>query len=211
MLSILLDQAGKRFQYEWIFKNISLVLDPNEKVAVTGSNGSGKSTLLKCMAGLIPLTDGKVRYQMDQQEIAETDFFLHLAVSAPYLELPEEFTLAELLNFHFKFKKKTASLSVDDMLEIMYLTEAKNKQIQYFSSGMKQRLKLGLCFFSDVPLLLLDEPTANLDRKGMDWYQEMIAGYGSNRTILICSNDPREYTFCTKIIQMENYKLKPSV
>jgi len=76
---------------------------------------------------------------------------------------------------------------------------------------MKQRLKLGLCFFSDVPLLLLDEPTANLDQRGMDWYQEMITRYGEDRTMLICSNDPREYTFCTQIIQMENYKLKPSI
>jgi len=180
-------------------------------MAVTGSNGSGKSTLLKCIAGLIPLTLGKVRYQINQKEISETEFFLHLAVSAPYLELPEEFTLSELLNFHFKFKKNIASLSIDEMLEIMYLTESKNKQIQYFSSGMKQRLKLGLCFFSDVPLLLLDEPTANLDQKGLGWYQEMIVSYGDNRTMVICSNDPREYTFCTEIIQMENYKLKPSI
>jgi ABC-type multidrug transport system ATPase subunit len=211
MLSIELDQAGKRFQYEWIFRNISLALNPQVKVAVTGSNGSGKSTLLKCVAGLIPLTDGKVSYKIGHINIPEADFFNYLAVSAPYLELPEEFTLEELLNFHFKFKNKNDALALDDMIEIMYLKEAKNKQIQYFSSGMKQRLKLGLCFFSEVPLLLLDEPTSNLDQKGIDWYIEMIAEYGGSKTVFICSNDPREYTFCDKIIKMENYKLKPSI
>lgn len=211
MLSIILDQAGKRFQYEWIFKNVSLALEPKAKVAITGSNGSGKSTLLKCLAGVIPLTDGKVSYMKDQIEIPETDFFTYLTISAPYLELPEEFTLEELLIFHFKFKNKVNTITLDDMMDIMYLKESKNKQIQYFSSGMKQRLKLGLCFFSEAPLLLLDEPTSNLDQKGIDWYLEMISKYGDAKTILICSNDPREYEFCDKIIKMENYKLKPSV
>ncbi|HSJ66863.1 MAG TPA: ATP-binding cassette domain-containing protein [Anditalea sp.] len=211
MLSIILDQAGKRFQYEWIFKNVSLALEPKAKVAITGSNGSGKSTLLKCLAGVIPLTDGKVSYMKDLIEIPETDFFTYLTISAPYLELPEEFTLEELLIFHFKFKNKINTITLDDMMDIMYLKESKNKQIQYFSSGMKQRLKLGLCFFSEAPLLLLDEPTSNLDQKGIDWYLEMISKYGDAKTILICSNDPREYEFCDKIIKMENYKLKPSV
>jgi len=211
MLSIILEQAGKRFQYEWIFKNISLALAPQSKVAVTGSNGSGKSTLLKCVAGLIPITEGKVSYLMDKKVIPESEFYTYLAVSAPYLELPEEFTLEELLDFHFKFKNKNESLSLEDMIDIMYLKEAKKKQIQYFSSGMKQRLKLGLCFFSDVPLLLLDEPTSNLDQKGIDWYLHMISEYGGSKTILICSNDPREYAFCNKIIKMENYKLKPTI
>jgi len=211
MLSIRLDQAGKRFQYEWIFKNISLALEPQAKVAITGSNGSGKSTLLKCMAGLIPLTEGKVSYIYDDKEIPESEYFTHLAVSAPYLELPEEFSLEELLNFHFKFKQKIGSLSLNEMMDIMYLKDSKNKQIQFFSSGMKQRLKLGLCLFSQVPLLLLDEPTSNLDQRGIDWYLEMIALYGELKTIMICSNDPREYAFCSKIIKMENYKLRPSV
>jgi len=210
MLEIILDQASKRFQYEWIFKNVSLALEPQEKVAITGSNGSGKSTLLKCLAGLIPLTEGKVNYLIDHKEIPESDFFTLLTVSAPYLELPEEFTLEELLAFHFKFKNKIGSLSLADMIDIMYLKEAKNKQIQFFSSGMKQRLKLGLCFFSEVPLLLLDEPTSNLDQRGIEWYLEMISKFGDSKTIIICSNDPREYAFCNKIIKIENYKLRPS-
>lgn len=211
MLSIQLDQAGKRFQYEWIFKNVSLDLEPQAKMAITGSNGSGKSTLLKCLAGLIPLTEGKVKYLNDHKVISESDFFTYLAVSAPYLELPEEFTLMELLSFHFKFKDKISSLSVEDMIDIMYLQEARNKQVQFFSSGMKQRLKLGLCLFSEVPLLLLDEPTSNLDQRGIDWYLEMITKYGNTKTILVCSNDPREYAFCNKIIKMENFKLRPSI
>jgi len=135
MLSILLDKASKRFQYEWIFKNISLTLEPQSKVAVTGSNGSGKSTLLKCLAGLIPLTEGKIAYHSDHKEISDADIYAHLAISAPYLELPEEFTLSELLDFHFKFKKKSASLSIDDMVEIMYLLNQKINRSSIFPAA----------------------------------------------------------------------------
>lgn len=211
MINIRLDQASKRFQYEWIFKNINLQIYSKSKIAVTGSNGSGKSTFLKCVAGLIPLTDGNLQYSIENKEISVVDYFNHLTISAPYLELPEEFTLYELLQFHFKFKMKVSNLSFDDMLEVMYLTESKNKQIQYFSSGMKQRLKLGLCFFSDVPIMLLDEPTSNLDKRGSEWYQNMISDYGLNKTILVCSNDPKEYVFCDQIIQMEDFKQKSSI
>ncbi|KEO74720.1 ABC transporter ATP-binding protein [Anditalea andensis] len=208
MLGIKLDQAGKRYQYEWIFKSLSLDFEPNNRIAVTGSNGSGKSTLLKCVAGLIPFTEGKVSYHLGQTAISEADIFSYLAISAPYMELPEEFTLIELLHFHFKFKNKISNVSIQEMMDIMYLNESKDKQVQFFSSGMKQRLKLGLCFFSDVPLLLLDEPTSNLDQKGVDWYLEMLALYGSSKSILICSNDTREYANCHKIIEMENFKIK---
>src|SRR5690606_34997503 len=97
-----------------------------------------------------------------------------------------------------------------EIAKIMYLEKSMNKQILYFSSGMKQRLKLGLCFFSDVPLLLLDEPVSNLDKTGIAWYQHLIQAYGSNKTIFICSNDSREYDFCDRVLHIEDYKLNPS-
>lgn len=209
MLEIKLTEAGKRYQYEWIFKNLSLQIPPASKVAVTGSNGSGKSTFLKCLAGQIPLTEGSVNYRMNEQPVAADNYYGLLAISAPYLELPEEFTLRELLAFHFKFKDKIEGVDLADMPKIMYLENSLNKQIQFFSSGMKQRLKLGLCFFSDVPLLLLDEPVSNLDQKGIRWYQDLVEEYGSRKTIFVCSNDPREYGYCEQTINIEHYKINP--
>src|SRR5690606_32802311 len=101
--------------YEWIFKNLSLKIPPACKVAITGSNGSGKSTFLKCLSGQIPLTEGSVSYWMDAQPVAADGYYALLAVSAPYLELPEEFTLKELLAFHFKFKTKINGVDLMDM------------------------------------------------------------------------------------------------
>ncbi|MCH7403631.1 ATP-binding cassette domain-containing protein [Belliella kenyensis] len=208
MIRIELESASKRFQYEWIFKNIQLTIPAGSKWAITGSNGSGKSTLVKAIAGINPLSEGKIRYFTTSEEIHSDQIFNHLTISAPYLELPEEFTLLELLNFHFKFKNPLRDIDISTMLEKMYLKEHISKPINQFSSGMKQRLKLGLCFFSDVSILILDEPTSNLDKKGIDWYNEMINLFGTNRTILVCSNDPDEYEFCAQQINIEDYKKK---
>lgn len=206
MLKIHLDEASKRFQYEWIFRNLSLELSQGNSLAITGSNGSGKSTLLKCLSGAIPITSGKIDYLLDGKALSETDWFSYLTISAPYMEVPEEFTLEELLNFHFKFKKPLEGISTQAIIEQLYLTQHASKPVGQFSSGMKQRLKLGLALFSDVPLIFLDEPTSNLDRKGIQWYQEMIEQFGKNRILVICSNDPREYEFCEQKIVLEEFK-----
>jgi ABC-2 type transport system ATP-binding protein len=209
MLEITLSGAGKRYQYEWIFRHLSIEIPACAKVAITGSNGSGKSTFLRCLSGQIPLTEGSVSYLLDKKPLSEDSYYQLLAISAPYLELPEEFTLKELLDFHFKFKNKIAGLDISEIPKIMYLENSLHKQIQYFSSGMKQRLKLGLCFFSDVPLLLLDEPVSNLDHKGIQWYHDLANNFGGDKTIFVCSNDSREYDFCDQVLNIEDYKIKP--
>lgn len=206
MLDVKLKGAGKRFQYDWIFKNLSFDIQAGETCVITGSNGSGKSTLLKSISCISPLTEGNIEFQLNGEEIKEAEIYPHLVISAPYLELPEEFTLLELLKFHFKFKKPIQNWTFDQMMERMYLGEHRYKSINQFSSGMKQRLKIGLCLFSDVPLVLLDEPTSNLDEKGLNWYLEMIGDFSAKRTIIISSNEPREYGFCKKHISIENYK-----
>ncbi len=206
MLDIRFEEAAKRFQYEWVFRNLSLEIEAASKWAITGANGSGKSTLLKCISGLIPFTSGKITYHIAGKEIPIEAVYTKLAFSAPYMELPEEFSLTELLKFHFNFKKP--SIALEEIPNLMYLHEHRHKPISQFSSGMKQRLKLGLCLFSDVPLLLLDEPTSNLDEKGVAWYQKMIEEHAGDRTVIVCSNDPKEYEFCNHILSVENFKQK---
>ncbi len=206
MLKIHLHEASKRFQYEWIFKNLNLQLTQGDSLAITGGNGSGKSTLLKCISGAIPISSGKITFESAGRQIPETDWYKHLSISAPYLELPEEFSLLEVINFHFKFKNPLNQIQPKELIEILYLGQHSAKLVAQFSSGMKQRLKLGLALFSDVPLVLLDEPTSNLDKKGIAWYTELIAAYANNRTLIVCSNEPREYEFCDQRLALEDFK-----
>lgn len=206
MFTIQVQNASKRFHREWIFKNLNLDLSAGDSIAITGGNGSGKSTLLKCLSGAIPLTSGAIQYQSGATQIVEEQWFRSLALATPYLELPEEFTLSEVLTFHFQFKNPLQQRSNAEILEILGLEKHKSKAISQFSSGMKQRVKLALAIFSEVPFLLLDEPTTNLDKQGVTWYLDLIQQFSQDRIVMICSNDPREYDFCEKKIAMEDFK-----
>ena len=206
MFTIQVKNASKRFHNEWIFKNLDLELSSGDTLAITGGNGSGKSTLLKCLSGAIPLTSGTIQYQAGSTQISEEHWFRSLALATPYLELPEEFTLSEVINFHFQFKNPLQNRTTTEILEILGLEKHKSKAISQFSSGMKQRVKLALAIFSEVPLLLLDEPTTNLDTQGLSWYLKLIQQYSPGRILVICSNDPREYDFCEKKITLEDFK-----
>lgn len=201
-MKISLQNVGKRFNRDWIFRSCSSQFLPNHSYAITGPNGSGKSTLLQVIAGATMHSEGKIIYTKNEQHIAEP--YLHIAIAAPYLELIEEMTATEMLQFHSAFKPLTASVA--EMLAAVQLEKAAHKQIRYFSSGMKQRLKLAQAFFSDTPVLLLDEPTTNLDAEGTALYRQLVQKQLSQKLVIISSNVPAEYDFCNDVIRMQQYK-----
>jgi ABC-2 type transport system ATP-binding protein len=203
MMRIVVENLGKRFNREWIFRDLSVVFESGHSYTFLGANGSGKSTLLQVMSGIMPKTEGKISYTIDNKNIDEDHWYKHLAIAAPYLELIEEFTPPELLAFHHQFKP--LSHSFDDILEMVELDNARQKTIKNFSSGMKQRLKLALAFYSDAPILMLDEPTSNLDARWSDWYRSEVQKH--SKITIICSNLPNEYDFCTQtIVNLNDYK-----
>jgi len=209
-VGISLDAAGKKFNREWIFRNLSFQFEPGKSYAITGPNGTGKSTLLQCIAGAIHLSEGSLSYHSVSKEattqLAEEDFFKQIAISAPYLELIEEMTAVEFLSFHQHFKPFLSGISISQILQAVSLDKAINKQIRYFSSGMKQRLKLAQAFYTDVPVILLDEPCANLDRDGYEMYKNLCTGPGENRLTLVGSNDAQEIVFCSAHIHLPDYQ-----
>lgn len=192
-MKISLDEVGKKFNRDWIFRKISFELSAPSLCAITGHNGSGKSTLLQCIAGSIHLSEGNVTLEIQKEKIEPENRFNYISIAAPYLELIEEMTALELLNYHQKFKSFKAGWTSELVLEKIGLSKAAHKQIRYFSSGMKQRLKLAQAFFSTTPLLLLDEPCTNLDQAGIDLYLWLLQNLSTDRIIIISSNDPIEY------------------
>jgi len=206
MLQIWVEQVGKKYRKEWIFRRVDLTLTAGTSYTFVGPNGSGKSTLLQLLTGSLPLTEGKLIYTLNGNVLEPDDWFRHISIAAPYLELIEELTLDELLNFHQTFKPFKTDLTPEVIADRLLLSHARHKEIKYFSSGMKQRVKLGLAFFSDAPVVILDEPTANLDRQGAAWYHEQVRLLNPNQLLLIGSNIPEEYDFCPNVLDVMQWK-----
>lgn len=205
-MTISLNQAGKRFNYDWIFRRISFTFRDSGRYAILGPNGSGKSTLLQVISGHLHHNEGTVTYSIAEKPIENDAFFRYCAIAAPYLELIEEFTLAEIIQFHVQFKTLLPGITEKEIAGMVGLEKSMDKQLRYFSSGMKQRIKLALAIFSDVPVLLLDEPCTNLDVAGVQLYQQLIEQYCGQRMLIVSSNDEQEYYMCPERIQIVDYK-----
>nr|MBC7614024.1 ABC transporter ATP-binding protein [Pseudopedobacter sp.] len=205
-MKIILEQISRRFNREWIFKNIDYSFDAGKSYAILGINGSGKSTLLQLISGSLSPSSGRLIYQLEGKEIPVEQVFKHLSIAAPYLELIEEFTLFEILDFHFQFKVRLNNLANEQLIKLLDMENSATKQIKYFSSGMKQRVKLVLALCSDTSILLLDEPTSNLDEQGIEWYISLISQFSNNRLVIVCSNQAHEYGFCDYQLKLSNFK-----
>jgi len=200
-----LKNAGRRFNQEWIFRNLSYTFETPNKYAILGPNGSGKSTLISVLLGTLAPSEGEILYS-NPKPIAVEEIYKQLSLAAPYLDLIEEFTLQETIDFHFKFNKVHPAIERGEILELLGLKKSQDKALKYFSSGMKQRTKLALACCSDTPILFLDEPTSNLDVQGIDWYNGLIERFTADRLLIIGSNQKHEYFFCTHELEITNFK-----
>jgi ABC-type multidrug transport system ATPase subunit len=206
-MQIILNNIGKRYNYEWIFRNVNYTFSSENNYVILGSNGAGKSTLLQVVAqNLIP-SEGNIEFTRSGDDIETDNAYKQLSYAAPYLELFEEFTLAESIEFQGQFKAFRNGLNTEEIIKIAELEKAKNKQLKFYSSGMKQRVRLALAVLADTPLLLLDEPTSNLDRKAIEWYHTLVNDHSNNRLIVVASNQQEyEYPFCNKELRVEDFK-----
>jgi ABC-type multidrug transport system ATPase subunit len=203
-LSITLKGLSKRFNREWIFRNLDFSFYPGT-YAITGPNGSGKSTLLQVVWGQVPQTSGEILYKKGDVDIPGEEIFQYLTIATPYMDLIEEFTLREQLQFHFSVRE-SRGLSIEAMMEKMYLTASRDKYISNFSSGMRQRVKLAMAFYTQADIIILDEPGTNLDHQAFEWYRSELAELPPGTLILIASNDPSEYPPDAQKIDIMHYK-----
>jgi len=205
-MQIVLQNAGKRFNRDWIFRKLTFTFSAGVSYAVTGPNGSGKSTLLQVIAGSVNPTEGSVGYSFKNDLCKPENAYKQLSIAAPYLELVEEMTAVEFLAFHQTFKPFIAGQTIHSIIQEVGLQSAATRQIRNYSSGMKQRIKLAQAIFSDVAVVLLDEPCTNLDATGYELYHTLINKYCANRLVIVSSNDINEYSFCTEKLSILDYK-----
>lgn len=203
---IRLETVGKKFNKRWIFKDINLTIDNSNHYALVGANGSGKSTLLQIISSYMLPSTGELVYRNKQELIPAEEVYKHISLATPYMELIEEFSLQEVLQFHQRIKGFKEGFTPEKIIALLNFEKQKSKPIKNYSSGMKQRVKLALALFSDTSLLLLDEPTSNLDKAGIDWYQKHLIEQSQDRMVLICSNHKDEDLFsCKEFIRIESY------
>ncbi|MDX5345650.1 MAG: ABC transporter ATP-binding protein [Hymenobacteraceae bacterium] len=208
-MQINLSNLGKRYNFEWIFRNLSYEFSSGSSYAILGHNGSGKSTLLNIISGHHLSSEGTLTYSLQNKPLPAEKLYQYLSITAPHLELVEELTLQEMLQFHIKFKPLRHNLSTQQLLDRMNLTKARDKHVKDFSSGMKQRLKLALAIYADTPLLLLDEPTTNLDEEGVAWYRQHLFENMESRLVIVGSNILHEYDFCEHRLRISDFHPKP--
>ncbi len=203
-MQVTLINAGKKYNNKWVFKGLSTSIEKGYRHAITGKNGSGKSTLIMMIAGYISPSKGSLQWSIEEHTLHVNDVYKHVSMASPYLELIEELTLEEMIRFHSKFKPCLQQLTVNDVINLSLLEASREKPVNQFSSGMKQRLKLILSIVSQSKIVLLDEPCSNLDADGILWYQQLLDRFCNNRTVVIASNHKaEEYPGCSRFIRLE--------
>jgi len=205
-MKIHLNRIGKRFNREWIFRDITATFLSGQAVAIKGPNGSGKSTLLSVLWSQTPPSEGEISYRINDQEIDAGELYSHLSLAAPYMDLLEDFTLREHLDFHFSFKACATGSDVTALMERMDMQRYANQQVRTFSSGMKQRLRLALALYSQSEVTFLDEPTTNLDESGALWYHQELS-VCRNRLIFIASNTGSDFPDDAISMNLPEFKL----
>ncbi|MBI3220837.1 MAG: ABC transporter ATP-binding protein [Bacteroidetes bacterium] len=205
-MKIVANNLSKRYNREWIFRNFSYEFQPKQTYAITGPNGSGKSTLLQVLWGQLPPSGGEINHSVNGSAIAIQEVFSSIAIATPYMDLIDEFTLREMVQFHFEFKKIRGSKTIEEVIALTGLKSSEHKSVSNFSSGMKQRLKLSLAFHTESNCLFLDEPTTNLDKKSIQWYWDQLIEIQPSTTILIASNNEEEYPSEADKIDILRYK-----
>ena len=204
-MTVTLDRVAKRFNRDWIFRDLSYTFSAGTRYAILGPNGSGKSTLMKAISGYLTINEGQINYTLNQKEIPREEIYRYVAYTAPYMELPEELTVEEVVDFQADFKPFQTD-SKAEVIRTALLEEHADKQIRDLSSGMRQRLKVAMAVLSDAPILLLDEPATNLDEKGLAWMKDLVGQYAHDRITLIASNRPDEYEGCEEFLDILSAK-----
>lgn len=202
-----LQNVGKHYQYQWIFRNVDLDILSGEKIAIKGQNGSGKSTLLKICCGLESMDEGILLANENPTHtnpIKQKEF----SFAAPYTHPIMDFSTLENISFAAQFKPWRMGLSNLEVAQLLPSIKRNfDKPLHLLSSGMIQRVKILLCMLADVQLVCLDEPLSNLDREGMEWYKNLGETYLQSATVLVAGNNEHEFSFCSREIDLvERFK-----
>ena len=205
MYSLCVEGVGKQYHQTLLFEDITFSMKPGDVVGITGWNGSGKSTLVRIIAGLVRPSAGCVRMMSGEKVLNEAAKRRFIGLVAPAFSLYDELTGIENLEFFYKIRG-VAFDRVDtlDRMAQMGLEGLTDRLCRDYSSGMKQRLKIIQALIHHPPLLLLDEPGTNLDRKGMQMVEDIVTMQRQTGMTIIASNEKQEVDYANRIINLSD-------
>jgi heme exporter protein A len=192
----------KKFSRKLIFKDLNFELNSGSSLSITGRNGSGKSTLIKILAGLLEKTSGETEYFLNGNIIKSEDIFKYIGFVSPYLNLYDEFSGYENLKFFAELRGLDEQY-IDEALKRTGLYSRKDDLVKIYSSGMKQRLKIAFAVLHKPSILLLDEPTSNLDKEGVKIVEDIANEFSKNKILVIATNDEFEKNLCKEDINLD--------
>jgi heme exporter protein A len=201
-LKLIIDELAKSYPGRPVFSNISGEVDKCHRLVITGPNGSGKSTLIRIICGFIRPTKGTVTLHLDDKKLRHIDIRPHVGLVSPDLVLYDELTAIENLSFFagvagYRFEK----IELSQRLSAVGLDGRGDDLVGSYSSGMKQRLKYCLALLRNPALLLLDEPTANLDDKGKEIVDGIIKAHEG--ITVIATNEKTDLEYGDQFIRLD--------
>ncbi|HJW30180.1 MAG TPA: ATP-binding cassette domain-containing protein [Saprospiraceae bacterium] len=198
-------KLSKAFNQKTVFTGLDFDLPSGAKLAIVGANGSGKSTLLKIISGGVLPSSGSILYSRNNERIPEDQLYQYVHFVAPYNTVIEELTLPELFSLHKKLNTLQEFDSYKDWVGQLAYKYNPDHRIKTFSSGMKQRVKLGLTLLDNRPLILLDEACSNMDQQGREWFFQAVKALPRLRTLILATNDPEERACCDEVLNIEDW------
>lgn len=195
----------RKFDRRPIFKDVNFELTMGSATAITGRNGSGKSTLIKIIANLLIQSSGELNLFSGTEKIKKENIYKYIGFVSPYLNLYDEFTGYENLKIISDIRG-WGHENIDTVLTCVGLIHRKNDLLKIYSSGMKQRLKIAFAILHNPKVLLLDEPTSNLDLDGISVVDDIAAEYKKDRILIIATNDAHERSLCSNEINLNEIK-----
>lgn len=205
--SVEIKNVSKNFGRRIIFRDLSYSVNTNLILGISGKNGSGKSTLMKIISGIISPTKGEVIHHFNGIKVKDNELYNQIGFVSPYLILYEEFSAEENLQIISRIRGIDYDFQfVKQLFEKMNLYNRRKDIVKTYSSGMKQRLKYIFALMHKPKLLLLDEPTSNLDNEGKSSVYSIVDECSKNNIVIIASNEEQDLSLCNDIIYLENYK-----
>jgi len=198
------ENITKDFNRRPVFRDISFSLSSPSSLAITGKNGAGKSTLSKILAGLLCSTRGSITYTVNDKQVGIEEFKHSIGFVSPYLNLYDEFTALENLQVLSRIRASTQQNEgkMKDLLNLVSLWQRKDDLVGTFSSGMKQRLKYAFALLQNPMVLILDEPTSNLDEEGIEFVRRVVQKQKEEGVLIVATNDKAEAGWCAQEIHV---------